>query len=103
MRGGAPHLAITENPQPLEKMLHCGCENCSNFKEKEFVSSITAFAQELKTARTECSLSFITVPEFAKEHNFVIDTLRGNSESFGIGVINLTKQHSGMVMNRFYT
>ena len=52
-------------------MLHCGNEDCFNFKEKEFVSSVTAFAQKLRTARIECSLSFITVPEFAKEHKFV--------------------------------
>ena len=95
--------AIEDNPQELQIILHCGYEDCLNFKGNEFIKSLSEFALDLKTKRPNCSLAISTVPEFTKECNTANDALTNSREELGIDILNLKIPHRGMVLRGSYS
>lgn len=58
---------LKENQQEVHVMLHCGCNECMNFKKDHLLQGIDSLMREASSGRTNVTFSVATVPPFMKE------------------------------------
>ena len=94
---------LKTNQQDIQVILHCGYNECLNFKKEELLGTLRNLVNETKSSRTNVSFAMTTVPQFTRECNEVNETLKMSQTETSIEILDLSSDHLDMIHRGQYS